>query len=124
MISEITKNITKILDRLVALGEIKAAMLHDRSGICVASCGDIDSIAVVSDTHFGKKLDLGHICRDECGSTVLSQNENDAVRLEAIAAHYILTLVLSNPLIDKVLRLRIDTAKRDLGRVLLNPKNL
>ena len=112
-----------ILDRLVAAGALKAALLHDKSGHCLASRGDGDSMTAVADTHFGSGLDLSHLCRDEHGSTVLSNSSGDAVRLEAVADRYILTLVGTDPLMSHTLRARIDATKRELARRLVRSED-
>lgn len=120
----VVDRLTKILDRLVTDGELKAALLHDKDGVCIASSGDGDSMTMVANTHFGRGLELSHLCRDACGSTVLSQHSGDAVRLESVALRYILIFVVCDPLIGKALRLRVDVAKRELARVLVRGEDV
>jgi hypothetical protein len=116
-------DLAAILERLLGAGDFKAALLHDRRGNCIASSGDRDAMAAVADTHFGTGLELRHLCRDSDGSTVLSESSGDAVRLEAVAGSYILTLVCPDPLMGRHLRSRIDHAKRMLERRLAQARS-
>lgn len=108
-----------VLDELLADAGLRAALVFDKRGTCIASRGDDASMEQVVQTHFSRGLNLGRVCRDADGSTVLSDCSGDAVRLEAVAGgRYILTLVCTDPLSARRLRTRLDAAKRRLDALL------
>ncbi len=110
-----------VLDGLLQAGQLKAVLLFDKRGECIASRGDEECMSAVAETHFKAGLDLRHLCRDAHGSTVLSEASTDVVRLEAVAGRYILTLVCADPLLGRSLRDGIDGAKKALEHVLGAP---
>ncbi len=114
-------HVLAVLDALLDAGQLKAVLLFDKRGECLASCGDEDCMASVAETHFKAGLDLRHLCRDAHGSTVLSEASTDVVRLEAVAGRFILTLVCGDPLLGRSLREGIDKAKQALEQVLGAP---
>ena len=109
--------VSAILEALVRDADLKAALVVDKDGDCLASSGDTECLATIADSHFSHGMDLGRLCRDEHGSTVLSDSSSDCVRFEAVAAgRCILTLVSADPLAATRAREAIDKAKAALNR--------
>jgi len=115
-----TSRLTEILKRLVDDSGLRAVLLVDKSGNCLASHGDGPSMEAVAETHFSEGLSLGNVCRDADGSTVLSTTSTHIVRFESVAGgRCILTLVSDDPLAASHRRATINRAKEELTRVLV-----
>jgi len=121
MRGEQLEQVITILEGLVRAADLKAALIVDKDGDCLASCGDKGCFEAIAETHFRNGMDLGRLCRDEYGSTVLSESSSDCVRFEAVAAgRCILTLVSADPLAATRARAAIDKAKLALDRFFLS----
>ncbi len=107
--------VNAVLERLLSEAELKAVLLVSRSGQCIAWHGDQASMEVVAETHFQNGFELGALCRDAYGSTVLSESSGEAVRLESVGAgRCILTLVSADPMAPMRMRGAIDRAKDEI----------
>ena len=108
-----------LLERLVTQGGLKAVLLVDKAGECLASHGDSECMERVAETHFKHGLNLAALSRDANGSTVLSDCSAEAVRFESIAGgRCILTLVSADPMAPARIRSAIDVTKRGIEALL------
>jgi hypothetical protein len=108
-----------ILETLVVDAGLKAVLLVDKGGRCIASSGDQACMEKIAETHFKDGLSLASLQRDPDGSTVLSDCSGDAVRFESVGGgQCILTLVSEDPMMASRRRPSIDAAKRQLDSLL------
>jgi len=116
--AQLAARLTAVLERLLDSGRFRAALVLEKGGECLVSRGETDAMESAAVNNFGAGLSLGHLCRDADGSTFLAGDSGDAVRLEAVGARYILTMVCADPLVPQVMREAIDDAKRQLEEAL------
>ncbi len=113
------QRVVAVLERLLQSANLKAVLLVDRDGRCLAAQGDQECMEMVAQTHFKDGLRLDCMMRDADGSTVVSSESGDGVRFEAVArGSCILTLVSADPLVASRMRPVIDGAKQALESIL------